>query len=254
MNYLYNGVELPALPEWDKAAYPYAVIATQGRDEWGRCFLYFAEEPFTTAPSGGIGNANSGATLTAQFRYVVGNDVWDEGPHTSIGCYPIWSNFDLYYPDNYQSNPGGLCLAASTPVPVYDPTALLQGYLVGCRIRAMRGKKKIVGYSYNGTVLPGLPEWNKEKYPYAWIGKEASPSFLYMLSQPPLWNGTELVASADCNCLWYSLTGGVWVYDLTATHSAGDTVGDDAMWTNTDILNTEGAVHLAASDPAPIYE
>jgi hypothetical protein len=34
MNYFYNGVELPALPEWDKEAYPYAAIfpLTNGTD------------------------------------------------------------------------------------------------------------------------------------------------------------------------------------------------------------------------------
>lgn len=31
-------------------------------------------------------------------------------------------------------------IAIVTPVPIYDPEALIQGYLVGCRLRAMRGK------------------------------------------------------------------------------------------------------------------
>lgn len=35
MNYLYNGVKLPALPEWDKETYPYAVIRTAGTDYGG---------------------------------------------------------------------------------------------------------------------------------------------------------------------------------------------------------------------------
>ena len=29
-NYVYNGTELPKLPEWDKSTYPYAVIVKQG--------------------------------------------------------------------------------------------------------------------------------------------------------------------------------------------------------------------------------
>ena len=30
MNYRYNGVELPALPDWDKSLYPHAVIFESG--------------------------------------------------------------------------------------------------------------------------------------------------------------------------------------------------------------------------------
>jgi hypothetical protein len=50
----------------------------------------------------------------------------------------IWTNHDIL-----RTLDDTLYLAASDPIPVqsYDPTALLQGYLVGCRLRAMRGKK-----------------------------------------------------------------------------------------------------------------
>lgn len=41
---------------------------------------------------------------------------------------------------NYNDGPVYLATSAPVSVPTYDPTALLQGYLVGCRIRAMRRK------------------------------------------------------------------------------------------------------------------
>lgn len=39
--------------------------------------------------------------------------------------------------------------------------ALIQGWIVGKRLAAMRGKQEPVAYLYNGDALPSLPDGNK---------------------------------------------------------------------------------------------
>jgi hypothetical protein len=140
MNYLYNGVLLPALPEWDKETYPYAVImatnfstvkafyisdkpAFMSYDEDLLCVIY----PYGTnymqcssrsgAEWGEFGDANTPTSL-----------VIDEGSRL------IWTNHDILNED------GSIYLAASEPIPVNPPDALsiILGNSLGCRLRSMK--------------------------------------------------------------------------------------------------------------------
>ena len=117
---LYNGVELPALPEWDKAKYPYA-------------FIWFAKPPIDNtyylyacpaAPSHAFVEEYSGNNmkfasdvLCLWWKMSAGSNEWTAQKDrylykTSYYTIPSWSNFDLFYED------GTLCFAASEPVPV----------------------------------------------------------------------------------------------------------------------------------------
>ena len=132
MNYLYNGVELPALPEWDKAAYPYAYIANYN-DVY---YLWFQSTPKLT---------NGGNVIVAigNPSYLAKDGAWVKA-NTGGGTI-IWANADVYYgagdaiPDELE---GTLYLAASEPVPVLsiDHTAMVQGWIVGKRLAAQRRK------------------------------------------------------------------------------------------------------------------
>lgn len=82
------------------------------------------------------------------------NNGWVEYYKTSVygqsTHQPLWCNTDMKY-YNYETvdgttaytDTGETALYKSTPIPVptYDPTALSQGYLVGCRLRAQRRKQ-----------------------------------------------------------------------------------------------------------------
>lgn len=133
-NYLYNGIELPALPNIDL---PYAVI---GYGAVGVYNLYCSSTPFAAyvrnEATGAMGISNSGTEMVHyQCDTVRGSGKWTEQqPITANLAGADWTNTDILNPD------GSLYLAASDPIPVYDPTALLQGYLVGCRIRAQRNR------------------------------------------------------------------------------------------------------------------
>lgn len=118
--YLYNGVQLPKLPEWDRVAYPYAVIVEKTpiglRDTIATLYCY----PLPMTYRNGRFERD---TETIYVAYSIGkSDVtWDEPiyydeEHASsyLAYTPFWSNFDILNED------GTLYLAASEPTPVYE--------------------------------------------------------------------------------------------------------------------------------------
>lgn len=131
--YLYNGVQLPPLPDWDREAYPYAVMSLYEIDWFGtsgtaQLWLY-SQHP-----------ESSGDTLElwlpqiGDLMYEIKSDslaslaeFTDWGSPTTITerkGYSIdnagWANFDMYYQTNIDGKKGQLYLAASDPVPVYE--------------------------------------------------------------------------------------------------------------------------------------
>ena len=144
-NYLYNGVVLPALPEWDKTTYPYAVIncadgvytlwiplspvfycvnVDTSETLWDNALLLSLGDSYNTVWNGWDGlkyvyNADSGAweytgDRVSPFNAKIHN--------TSIGDDRlVWANYDVPVFDGSASgNPltGDIYLAASDPVPV----------------------------------------------------------------------------------------------------------------------------------------
>ena len=117
--YLYNGVRLPKLPEWDREMYPYATI------------LYFLVTPqfwVSTMPleveyNGNIYNpCASAGTSALQFCTYTGNDTWEsfdvaEYPERTVwdGAGIQWANYDVI-----NSTDKSVFLEASEPVPVYE--------------------------------------------------------------------------------------------------------------------------------------
>lgn len=162
--YLYNGVELPALPEWDRWAYPYALIAKEeGNSSNPRYLFAFKEEIKLQGPLflNYYANTVEGRSPSEPYYRALLDDnqfMWgelteyDPNGETLPPCVgvPFWSNFDLYTRED------DLYLAASYPidaetgeeihdyeiVPVFTtaPQSLTAGWLVGNKIAAMRGK------------------------------------------------------------------------------------------------------------------
>lgn len=267
-NYLYNGVELPALPTWDKTTYPYAVIVekykTQGlppnlvKITWYE--LYICDKEIQA-----ISDNVCGAFDTSYTKSQCTDGVWGdfaEPQHSdSLGLSDvIWTYKTIYRSD------GTIWLAASDPIPVTtapapDAASMLMGRLVGRAIAGQRGKKaepsELIAYLYNGVQLPKLPEWDKETYPYAYISREVEwvgdshYRVLYMTRNPLTINENEEVQMPDGNatCLIYApyTTWGA------VNESTWSTNGFAPVWTNTDILYEDGSVAIAASEPVPVY-
>ena len=259
-NYLYNGVELPAVP---KTEYPYEVIVQNNSS--GDYFLMADDEAFTASADGDT------VRLFPGVAYALENGEWVE----SVGrtnCKAIWSNHNILNED------GTLYLAASDPIPVstftHDPISLTLGWLVGRRIAGQRGKKievpeddkTPIAYLYNGVQLPKLPEWDRGKYPYATIQSDSgnlNHIYLYVESEYMTIRVIDGAARIgydkvrDYMYWYYQQISGEWEFQNEHTNmEAIDWWCDatDLIWANHDILNADGSVYLAASDPVPVYE
>ena len=114
--YLYNGIELPDLPEWDKTAYPYAHL-------WYVTIRQKYYLRYSTTPVIGYDSefniqlkyASNGSYVSYEIPKA-GTEwanettaTYAEGESCGYG-QKIWSNHDICYED------GSVCLAASYPI------------------------------------------------------------------------------------------------------------------------------------------
>lgn len=159
INYLYNGVQLPALPEWDRETYPYVVIDDQGGHYYGEPtqYLLVAYKTLPTTYSHVYGKDSHGVSGATDYVYSGYDSInrpenWYSSVNGYGACSPssggsglamrnldtvIWANYDVLNAD------GTLYLAASEPVPVtttapIDPAAMMMGVLAGKKIAGMR--------------------------------------------------------------------------------------------------------------------
>jgi hypothetical protein len=152
-----------------------------------------------------------------------------------------------------------------------DKTSLTLGWLVGRRIAGQRTKQKtIIGYSYNGVVLPTLPEWDKETYPYAVMTTNTQGGVVTSVRIVAYSEPMHLVLNtASVGSSYYLgvkagnpfLTTGAWYFishptaEFTEKTLSYDYLyTDEPHWANYDVLDKDGSVYLAASDPIPVYE
>ena len=117
--YLYNGIQLPVPPEWDKETYPYATMQLDGST--GNYFLWLTSTRpcksiihLAINPSG-VGvvyatKASEGHTTWYQA------DKWDEG-ESPFGALTsaMWANYDIFKTDGIT-----VYLESSEPIPVYE--------------------------------------------------------------------------------------------------------------------------------------
>lgn len=252
IGYSYNGTVLPKLPEWDREMYPYATLwEVTGTGNYllyvSASELYSKTNTYIVIPQG-VGHA--------YYRYMPSRDdfAWSHVVEVPDGnsydeswwASTPWANYDLKYED------GTVRVPASEPIPVY----------------------KIVGYNYNGVVLPKLPEWDKEAYPYAVIyeyeysGLAGTSHYIGLLcsKSPFVWQSgyqsfktspTDTYAESTINLL-NNETEWSEIVEKTAINSSYIGTGDGtvAIWTNHDVVDSTDStsVYLSASDPVPVYE
>lgn len=131
MNYLYNGIPLPAPPE---APYKYNfIIPTYGG---GYAFIS-SPVPWIVKTGGSLNVAKKHGTVSyLSYYYDELDPSWSE-PYESTKSYsqsdiykPIWANFYVLNED------GTLYLAASDHVPQINPAALMHGFLSMASVRS----------------------------------------------------------------------------------------------------------------------
>lgn len=121
--YLYNGVRLPKLPEWDRAVYPYAVIYGFG-SQFRFLFDVCSERPVRYFNSGTNGYSVGCPNGCQSLYFGTESSLWNNGqPYMQNDHYsrywnstngPVWANFDILNED------GTVALATSEPIPVYE--------------------------------------------------------------------------------------------------------------------------------------
>ena len=260
---LYNGVSLPALPEWDKGAFPYAYIARNiGVTAY---ILTVAAERPVYGPDPLDGSVNSVYHYGRSASYLVHEGAWllmeeeDELVHIreDVGKV-IWTNTDILRPD------GSIYLAAESS----EVDGFLLGLALGLCGKPLPIYERIpVAYLYNGMRLPKLPEWDKKKYPFAVIIKGTSIVGAYtelMVYEKIAYRTTEDGRYQVGYMGAYERSLYSSVYDEWNDFAYGNTgedarflcdVGSDYIhWTNTDIYYQSGEVAYPAIAPVPVYE
>lgn len=167
-NYLYNGVEAGAIPNRDKDKLPHAVMTLLDTNIGPPLIpndsltVHFLSEITITKE---LWDTNAGTYKdyvleTDGDKRATAKRAWD-----STGAFPsfgdieavsdqskffldnvVWTNTDLYRPD------GALYLAASTPVPVLNPSVLMQGFMMGDAVKRMRAKRLLHDHTYSAEV------------------------------------------------------------------------------------------------------
>lgn len=101
--FLYNGVRLPPLPEWDGTAYPYAIIYCESNNTTTDYYLrVYSSEPAVYSSANLMLVPYNGGTFQRMYT------AFGEGKENSLGApkevsydaanvakYAIWANFDI---------------------------------------------------------------------------------------------------------------------------------------------------------------
>lgn len=249
--YLYNGVKLPELPEWDRVAYPYALMfyfdasAYVSGTTIAKLYLFDKEAHYVGLMKFSGVNTVVRYDLVSDIKLaeyaelaniaetITQANVWtynkteayaeDDSFRTPTTSYIIWSNYDVV-----KSSDGSIISTASDPVPLYR---------------------------YNGVELPELPEWNKETHPYVYMSVDP---ILYISSVPFVskseTNGRTGYFAKDVQYTSLLDDGTEWKpFTVSTQDYATEPGGRSAKWTNADIYSVAGTLLLTASDPQPVY-
>lgn len=149
--YSYNGVELPALPEWDKETYPYALIYT----DISKC-TYFVMAKSWSTPETTAHYLNCRYALVSELT----DGAWGEikkAPFGDVGVERtalVWANSDIYMSD------GALYFAASKPIPTGYGIISLADYEAACdAIRAKTGKTDLIKSAELKHEVESIPSY-----------------------------------------------------------------------------------------------
>jgi hypothetical protein len=123
--------------------------------------------------------------------------------------------------------------------------------------------KEPIAYSYNGIILPSLPEWDKETYPYAVMVYDTNKVRLVVASVPFVARETEyswvdVYMNAGTKFeMWYGTHDNLKYLGATTTtntYTVSNVYEHFDSWSNHDICFDNGSVFISASEPIPIYE
>ncbi len=263
MKYLYNGIKLPKLPDYDTSVYSDAYIVRLGVQELyslillpaGWSYVYNQTDADSTnyiGTSGVTGKYYNASTESAEWH----SPTEVENPVIySDKLTPVWSNFDII------AEGGSVYLAASEPAPAWDKRSFWMGVALGLAGKGLPPMRTPTAYLYNGVKLPPLPEWDREKYPFAVITYSRGGSMLHCCAENAVWvelfnnySDNHLVFNdAHLQCQ-YNTVSTVFEWEELEEVSTRSTPTTNFVWSNFDIYDTDGVLAFSASEPVPVYE
>ena len=138
----------------------------------------------------------------------------------------------------------------------------LEGLAISAACHVLPARKVFrepIAYSYNGVILPKLPEWDSETYPYAMISSNVSPMLHLCKYKPTAYtvDGHVRIKSIgeyqqgdvqSCNVI-----DGKW--EIAYPMQTGKVVfSEDLVWCNTTIYYEDGKLYKETTDRIPVYE
>lgn len=137
--YLYNGVQLPPLPEWDREMYPYAYVCFMDHilDRLTGHYIWVTDRPIYANDETWSAEGTTriicvhGEDAVGYMCYKLVDGIWTYERSSTISgtdmMYQIiWSNVDVYIMGHDSEDAGiyeptnNLYIPASDPVPVYE--------------------------------------------------------------------------------------------------------------------------------------
>ena len=100
---------------------------------------------------------------------------------------------------------------------------------------------------YVGAVLPKLPEWDKEQYPYAYVYNGNGGYFLSVAKtrNNPIVGGDGIDLITFKNCIRYMVEGGEWLYLNDKSQMIHYLQTTDICWVNETIYHTNGTIFMS---------
>lgn len=267
--YSYNGTILNALPYWDESKYPYAVITSFTILDTTAYKLWLFEEPMmvysvegSDLPTFRAGDTDVPYMMdTCKIGYSdSGSNKWEGLKNMTITANSdattgaiVWSNYDITLED------GTVYVEGSEPVPY-----------CGQKIEPPEEEKTPVAYMYNDVRLPDINEAYeviatqagvdveiaKASFPYALViyNEAENENRLFLCNTTPYGRDGICMLPSETYLGIFDTDGNSWGYTVELPLPDGGTLGYAVKWTSHDILNADGTIYLAASDPIPVYE
>ena len=117
-----------------------------------------------------------------------------------------------------------------------------------------------IAYLYNGVQLPGLPvvEGKTKAYLYKATAIGITRYHIVLISEPYYAissNGSYSIGHRPGDVEYLAKESALeWNQSVIWEANGLDVATDNVLWANFDILNENGGIVLAKSDPVPVYE
>lgn len=140
----------------------------------------------------------------------------------------------------------------------------LEGLAISAACHVLPARKVFrepIAYSYNGVILPKLPEVDEEKCPCVYMYKSGSYYIIQFCGafKPVTVSGSYTYINSAGNYVLYRYYPSTGEFEFrNEGYMENQTVSirnpEDVFWANADLVYEDGSLFLATSEPIPVYE